>query len=88
MSVDKSNAVRGVEPDLQELAWKCAALDLRPQSHYHWPKGWEAVNYAGVLFALLVLAILVVWGWWHFRPCDGCGEYRTQCRCKAPGDYS
>ena len=29
------------------------------------------------------VAVLVVWHWWHVRPCESCGEYREQCRCKA-----
>lgn len=35
-------------------------------------------------FVGVLLAVLVVWHWWHVRPCDTCGEFRQQCRCKPP----
>lgn len=38
------------------------------------------------LLILAMIGILVVSLWWHYRPCQACGEYREQCRCK-PRDY-
>ena len=34
-------------------------------------------------FAGVIVGVLVIWHWWHVRPCNTCGEYRQQCRCKA-----
>lgn len=49
---------------------------------YSWPHGLQAYTYAVALFAYIFIAIMVVWMWKHYRPCEGCGEYQDQCRCK------
>lgn len=33
---------------------------------------------------LVVLIVLLVSYWRWSQPCDTCGEFRDQCRCKAP----
>jgi len=50
---------------------------------YHWPQGHSAFVYAFAAFAYIFIAVNVVWLWWHYRPCETCGEYRSGCRCKA-----
>lgn len=50
---------------------------------YHWPQGHSAFVYALAAFAYLWLLSMVLMLWWQSRPCDTCGEFRHQCRCKA-----
>ena len=50
---------------------------------YQWPSTMGALTSAVYLFACVFLAVTVVWMWKHYRPCDTCGEYAAQCRCKA-----
>jgi hypothetical protein len=48
---------------------------------------WELGPGAGPkLLALLALGLLVICYWRSHRPCDTCGEFRQQCRCK-PREY-
>jgi hypothetical protein len=39
-----------------------------------------------ILAAASAIAALAIGCWAWYRPCDTCGEYRYQCRCK-PRDY-
>ena len=49
---------------------------------YHWPGGLTAFELALYVFACIFIGVMTVWLWWHYRPCETCGEYRFGCRCK------
>lgn len=55
-----------------------------PVTHvtYSWPSQMGAYASALYLFSCIFLAVVVVWMWAHYRPCETCGEYRVGCRCK------
>lgn len=50
---------------------------------YIWPQPHSAYILALSAFAYIFLGIMVVWMWKHYRPCETCGEYASQCRCNA-----
>ena len=54
---------------------------------YIWPSGFTPYLLALYFFACIFLGVMTVWCWWHFKPCDTCGEYRPQCRCKGRDYY-